>query len=157
MWVNWNTHSNIIFEREDYVEFIYPAAENKEKQKSGFSMFCLLATLTHKHTRTGPGSTLGKAQLNKLCAWLARSRWHFPWAFVSISDPPGLDSQIKFTPNVAKCVSWTTSEPQIFLDRIPWCQTTYLSFKNLYFSRTEGKKRSDVDQSFTSTSHPPSL
>lgn len=57
MWMNSDTHNNIIFEIEDYVEFIYPAAENKKNRNPALVLF---AFWIHTHTHTGPGSTLEK-------------------------------------------------------------------------------------------------
>ena len=48
MWMNSDTHSNMIFEREDYVEFIYPAAENKKNRNPALVLF---AFWPHTHTQ----------------------------------------------------------------------------------------------------------
>lgn len=53
--MNSDTHSNMIFEREDYVEFIYPAAENKKNRNPALALF---AFWPHTNTHTGPWSAL---------------------------------------------------------------------------------------------------
>lgn len=58
MWMNKNTHINIIFEKEDYVEFIYPPAENRKSRNP--DLLLLPFGQTHKHTQIRLGNALEK-------------------------------------------------------------------------------------------------
>lgn len=112
MWMNKNTHSNIIFEKEDYREFIYPPAENRKTRNTDLVLFAFWPHI-HTHEREPGENIRKKAQLNRLCVLdLPTADDTFPGPLVSISDLPGLDSQIKFTPSIAKCASLSFSEPQ---------------------------------------------